>query len=114
MAYEGRYICFDTVCKFTVGTISNVGSFTIVPDKSFFGIGNRAIANTKKGFIWDYCKRANVTYRTYGEFADGVKANIPSLVGHLCPYYTGWDLAVRDTTRFYQWQHEFDSMVAIN
>jgi YVTN family beta-propeller protein len=78
------------------------------------GEGNRAIANTKKGFIWDYCKRANVTYRTYGEFADGGKPNIPSLAGHLCPYYTGWDMGTRDTTRFRQWQHEFDSMVAIN
>lgn len=26
--------------------------------------GNRAIANNKKGFIWDHCKRAGVSYRT--------------------------------------------------
>ena len=35
------------------------------------------IANNNRGFIWDYCKRAGVSYRTYGEFADDYKANIP-------------------------------------
>ena len=76
--------------------------------------GNRAIANNKKGFIWDHCKRAGVSYRTYGEFADEYKANIPSLVGHFCPYYTSWDQKVRDTTRVNQWKREFDSMVIVH
>ncbi|MEI6948669.1 bifunctional YncE family protein/alkaline phosphatase family protein [Paraflavisolibacter sp. H34] len=79
---------------------------------TYSGEGNRAIANPKKGFIWDFCKRAGVTYRTYGEFADNYKANIPSLVGHFCPYFTPWDQTVRDTARFYQWRREFDSLVA--
>jgi YVTN family beta-propeller protein len=78
------------------------------------GEGQRAVANPKKGFIWDYCRRAGVTYRTYGEFADGGKANIPALEGHFCPYYTGYNLSVRDTTRFYQWRQEFDSLLAAN
>ncbi len=78
------------------------------------GEGNRAIANPKKGFIWDYCKRAGVSYRTYGEFADGGKANIPSLVGHFCPYFAGYNLNVSDTARFYQWKKEFDSLVMLN
>lgn len=78
------------------------------------GEGNRAVANPKKGFIWDYCKRAGVSYRTYGEFADGGKANIPVLEGHFCPYFTGYNLNVSDTTRFYQWKREFDSLVALN
>ena len=81
---------------------------------TYDGEGNRAIANPKKGFIWDYCKRAGVSYRTYGEFADDFKANIPSLEGHFCPYFTSWDEKVRDTTRFYQWRKEFDSLVAAN
>jgi DNA-binding beta-propeller fold protein YncE len=76
--------------------------------------GNREIANNKNGFIWDFCKRAGVSYRTYGEFADDGKPNIPGLAGHLCPYFTGWDMTVRDTTRFYQWKREFDSLVAVN
>lgn len=76
--------------------------------------GNRSIANPKLGFIWDYCKRAGISYRTYGEFADDYKANIPVLENHFCPYYTSWDERVRDTTRVNQWKRDFDSMVAIN
>lgn len=75
--------------------------------------GNREIANNKGGFIWDHCKKAGVSYRTYGEFVDNNKANIPVLEGHFCPYYTSWDESVRDTTRFYQWKRDFDSLLAI-
>ncbi len=80
---------------------------------NYDGEGHRAIANPKKGFLWDYCKRANVSYRTYGEFVDDFKANIPALENHFCPYFTSWDESVRDTTRFFQWKREFDSLVAI-
>lgn len=76
--------------------------------------GNRAIANNKKGFIWDYCKRAGISYRTYGEFADDYKPNIPALKEHFCPYFTSWDQSVRDTTRVGQWKRDFDSLLAIN
>lgn len=75
--------------------------------------GQNPTAWPKNGFIWDHCKRAGITYRTYGEFAD-VKANIPALEGHFCPYYTGWNTGVKDTTRFGQWKQEFDSLVAKN
>ena len=77
---------------------------------TYSGEGNRAIANNKKGFIWDHCQRAGVSYRTYGEFADNSKPNIAILKDHVCPYYTGWNLGVRDTVRFYQWRREFDSL----
>ncbi|MES1217549.1 MAG: alkaline phosphatase family protein, partial [Bacteroidota bacterium] len=76
--------------------------------------GNREIANNKGGFIWDHCARAGVSYRTYGEFADDYKPNIPVLKNHFCPYYTSWDQTVRDTTRVGQWKRDFDSLVAIN
>lgn len=76
--------------------------------------GNRAVANNKGGFIWDFCKRAGVSYRTYGEFADDYKPNIPALKDHYCRYFTSWDLDTRDTVRFYQWQRDFDSLVAAN
>ncbi len=79
---------------------------------SYDSEGNREIANPDRGFIWDYCQRAGVSYRTYGEFADDYKANIKVLENHFCPYYTGWDESVRDTTRFYQWKREFDSLLA--
>ncbi|MBS1510140.1 MAG: bifunctional YncE family protein/alkaline phosphatase family protein [Bacteroidetes bacterium] len=76
--------------------------------------GTRRIADNKGGFIWDYCKRAGVSYRTYGEFADDYKPNIPVLENHYCTYYTSWDQHVRDTTRVNQWKRDFDSLVAAN
>jgi YVTN family beta-propeller protein len=76
--------------------------------------GTRAIADSKGDFIWGACKKAGVSYRTYGEFADDYKANIPVLENHFCPYYTSWDQKVRDTTRVNQWKRDFDSLVAIN
>lgn len=76
--------------------------------------GTRAIANNKKGFIWDYAKRAGVSYRTYGEFADDYKANLPILENHFCTYFTSWDQSVRDTTRVGQWKKDFDSLLAHN
>jgi YVTN family beta-propeller protein len=79
---------------------------------SYDSEGNREIANNKGGFIWDHCKRAGISYRTYGEFADDYKPNIQTLKGHYCPYYTGWDLKVRDTVRVSQWKREFDSLLA--
>ncbi|MFA5328145.1 MAG: bifunctional YncE family protein/alkaline phosphatase family protein [Prolixibacteraceae bacterium] len=80
---------------------------------SYPGEGEREIANNKNGFLWDYCQRLGVSYRSYGEFiTDGKKANIPSLIDHFSPTYTGWDLSVRDTVRFNQWKREFDKLLA--
>jgi len=76
------------------------------------GEGKREIANNKDGFLWDFCKRAGVTYRSYGEFVDNFKPNIPSLKDHFCPTYRGWDLSFRDTIRFRQWKADFDSLLA--
>ena len=81
---------------------------------SYDAEGNREVANNKNGFIWDLCKRNGVSFRTYGEFADDYKANIPVLEGNFCPYYTSWDESVRDTSRFYQWKREFDSLLSVN
>jgi YVTN family beta-propeller protein len=78
------------------------------------GEGTREIANNKNGFIWNYCMRAGISYRTYGEFADNYKPNIPVLKDHFCPYYTSWNQHVRDTTRVGQWKRDFDSLVSIN
>jgi YVTN family beta-propeller protein len=76
------------------------------------GEGTREIANNKEGFIWDLCKKYGVSYRTYGEFADNYKPNIPVLKDHLCPYFTSWDQHVRDTVRFTQWRRDFDSLLS--
>lgn len=79
------------------------------------GMGRREISNDKDGFIWDFCKRANVTYRTYGVFQDKEKGNIPSLRGHECSSFSTYYLQdVRDTTRVQQWKRDFDSLIAIN
>ncbi|MBH2005242.1 MAG: bifunctional YncE family protein/alkaline phosphatase family protein [Sphingobacteriia bacterium] len=76
--------------------------------------GKRPAANNKGGFIWDHCKKAGVSFRTYGEFADNYMPNIPVLKDHYCPYFTGYDNQVPDTVRFKQWQREFDSLLAAN
>ena len=76
--------------------------------------GQNRITWPKGGFIWDHCKRLGITYRTYGEFADDFKANIPAIEGHYCPYFSSWDTSVKDTTRVSQWKQEFDSLVNAN
>jgi YVTN family beta-propeller protein len=78
------------------------------------GEGNRLIANPKNGFIWDYCKRAGVSYRTYGEFADDFKPNIPSLADHFCPNFESFNQDVMDTTRFHQWRKDFEMLLSQN
>lgn len=76
--------------------------------------GQKPVSIPKGGFIWDHCLKAGISFRTYGEFADDYKANIPVLDGRFCPYYTSWDQSVRDTTRVAQWRRDFDSLLAIN
>jgi YVTN family beta-propeller protein len=81
---------------------------------AYSGEGNREIANNRDGFIWDFCKRNGVSFRTYGEFASGDQPNIPVLEDHLCPWFTGWNMGVRDTVRFSQWKRDFDSLLLTN
>jgi YVTN family beta-propeller protein len=76
--------------------------------------GNREVANNKAGFIWDHCKRNKVSYRTYGEFADDRKANIPSIKNNMCSYFDGYTTSIWDTTRFFQWKKDFDSLINAN
>lgn len=76
--------------------------------------GTRRIGDPRDGYIWDYCKRAGVTYRTYGEFADDYKPNIKALEGHYCVNSPSFDLNITDRYREQVWAHDFDSLVAIN
>jgi YVTN family beta-propeller protein len=80
---------------------------------TFGGEGEREIANNRDGFIWDHCKRNNVSYRSYGEFGSKGIPTIDALKGHMANYM-GFDMAFRDTSRFFQWKKDFDSLVAIN
>ncbi len=76
--------------------------------------GTREIAYPKDGFIWDYCQREGVTYRSYGEFTDNGKAQLKSLEGHFDKDYPGYDLKIPDLFRFEKWKQDFDSLLAIN
>ncbi len=74
--------------------------------------GGRPIAYPTKGFIWDYCNRAGLSYRSYGEFGHGGIATVPGLKGHVSARYRGWDLTYKDVDREKSWEVEFDSLVA--
>ncbi|RIV18519.1 hypothetical protein DYU11_28520 [Fibrisoma montanum] len=73
--------------------------------------GSRPVAFPKKGFIWDYCQRAGVTYRSYGEFEAYSKQKRSALANHFCPTYPDYDLKVMDTMRVALWKKEFDSLL---
>jgi len=74
--------------------------------------GRRKITYPRDGFIWDYCKRAGVSYRSYGEFADGKTAVTPALDGHFCVGYPSFDFEIKDTTRCSIWKKDFDELLA--
>jgi DNA-binding beta-propeller fold protein YncE len=66
------------------------------------------------GYIWNQCKKAGVTYRSYGEFItanDKVggpgTAREAGLEGQFAPYYRGWDLEYSDVDRIKEWDREF-------
>ncbi|WP_431217374.1 bifunctional YncE family protein/alkaline phosphatase family protein [Puia sp. P3] len=78
--------------------------------------GSRPIANPTKGFLWDYCHRAGVSFRNYGEFMDNGFPTVPLLKdsGNFCHNYPGWNLAIQDIYREKIFEHDFDSLVAID
>ncbi|MCY7359901.1 MAG: bifunctional YncE family protein/alkaline phosphatase family protein, partial [Rudanella sp.] len=80
------------------------------------GMGRRAIANDKDGFIWDFCQRKGVSYRSYGVFVDKDKGNIPALdAAHVCKNFTTFYVnKTKDTTRVNQWKRDFDSLLVAN
>jgi hypothetical protein len=54
------------------------------------------LSNPPSGYLWDACKRAGLSYRSYGEYggrvSDGkggykMEGRVPGLVGHMCPDY---------------------------
>ncbi|MBU1822621.1 MAG: hypothetical protein KKG00_14075, partial [Bacteroidetes bacterium] len=76
--------------------------------------GSRKVAYPKDGFIWDYCQRAGVSYRSYGEFVSQGKPSIKALEGHIDPNYVGYDLSYKDIDREAAWEKDFDALVAAN
>jgi YVTN family beta-propeller protein len=81
---------------------------------SYPGEGSVKIANNKDGFLWDFCEKKGISFRTYAEFMGEKEPNIPVLKDHFCKQYTPWDLSVRDTVRFRQWKNDFDSLLAVD
>lgn len=75
--------------------------------------GSKDIAHPRDGFIWDHCERAGISYRTYGWFADGGKANIKTLEGKYAPTFKGYDLGYMDIHREEAWEKDFDSLLAV-
>jgi YVTN family beta-propeller protein len=74
------------------------------------------IAAPAQGYLWDAAKRANVSYRTYGEFVGwerrgaDVIASVPGLDGHVNPKYPPFDLTIPDEERIKIWAEEFRQM----
>lgn len=66
------------------------------------------------GYIWDYCKRAGISYRTYGENLYRDKDGNNALKGHICKAYPRFNLRIKDVQRFQIWKHDFDSLLAIH
>jgi len=86
------------------------------------------LAAPSAGYIWDACRRAGISYRSYGEFvlappepekpskeraAEAVgapktyEAAVPGLEGHFCPTYPPFDLKIPDARRLEIWLEEF-------
>jgi hypothetical protein len=71
------------------------------------------------GYLFDYAKRAGLSYRSYGEFTDFASKPpnmqparfMPALAGHVAPAFPGYDLAVTDQSRVDAWKAEFGGYV---
>jgi len=84
------------------------------------------IAAGASGYIWDACARANVSVRSYGEFAAWdvgteaerlagkvlAKPTVPGLQGKIDPNYAPWDLTIPDGHRVDEWLREFHAFEA--
>ena len=68
--------------------------------------GSLPIAQPATGYIWDRCRQAGVSYRSYGEFIANAaqpggqaQAKVASLEGHFDPEFHGYDLNYPDVKR---------------
>ncbi len=68
--------------------------------------GGSAIVAPSAGYIWDACKKAKISYRSYGEWVvNGRRPGDPghpsstALEGHIDPLFRGWDLEYSDLER---------------
>lgn len=80
---------------------------------TYGGEGQREIANNKGGFIWDQCNRYGVSFRSYGEFIRDKGPVIPILKENYCAAFPEYNMNIKDTTRFRNWEDDFDSLLRI-
>jgi hypothetical protein len=78
------------------------------------GLGAKSNTRLNKLYLWDVANSAGVSYKTYGEFASKKGATIPVLEGHYATDFEGFNLHVRDTVRYRNWEKDFDKLVAGN
>jgi DNA-binding beta-propeller fold protein YncE len=87
------------------------------------------------GYLWNNALRAGLTVRSYGFFVDGTRYSTPTnqlplarnpfangkiqaissnaaLAPYTDPYFRGFDNALPDFYRYFEWQREFDSKYA--
>jgi YVTN family beta-propeller protein len=78
--------------------------------------GSRPVANPTKGFIWDYCHRAGVSFRNYGEFEDNGSPTLTVLKEkeNYCKAYPGWNLDIQDIHREKIFEADFDSLLRLD
>jgi YVTN family beta-propeller protein len=91
--------------------------------------GSKKISRPTRGYIWDYCARAGISYRSYGEFVGirDVKAggggdadrdldrapgneyftSEENLQGKFSPIFPPYNLSISDLTRVDRWLEEF-------
>jgi len=76
------------------------------------------IAAPPQGYIWDFAKRAGVSYRSYGEFAERegpnapMVATVPGLDDHVHPTFPPFDMNIPDVKRIQIFAEEFNQFVA--
>ncbi|MBI5093833.1 MAG: bifunctional YncE family protein/alkaline phosphatase family protein [Candidatus Hydrogenedentes bacterium] len=70
------------------------------------------------GYIWDRCREAKVSYRSYGEFISQAEdhpgppfAMVDTLKDHFDPKFVGWDLKYLDIDRAKRFIEEFNTFV---
>ena len=80
------------------------------------------VAAPADGYIWDACRRAGLSVRSYGEFVmhgddfrdkrSPLKATVTGLVGAISPTFAPFDLDVSDQARADAWLREFRAFEA--
>jgi YVTN family beta-propeller protein len=76
--------------------------------------GSRQIAYPRDGYIWDYAKRAGISYRSYGAFVTKDGPTTKSLIGHIAAKYPSYNLDIKDIDRIAAFKLDFDSLLAMN